>query len=176
MQMTQTKPWQWLLIGLGVPAGGLAAITLGLLVFLSFGPEGGVRFTSTMEPYAKEYLESNRLLEADEKVIAYYDATIALKGTEAAILTDRRVISHRPSGTTSIPLAEIARIEHEEQNLIGDVIQVFAHSGEILVIAIAPMNGGSQFLSALEDQVARAGAESPQPQTKSTSNLVGFYE
>ncbi|TVQ07281.1 MAG: hypothetical protein EA368_14685 [Leptolyngbya sp. DLM2.Bin27] len=73
-------------------------------------------------------------------------------------------------------LNEIARIEHEVQNLIGDVIQIFATSGEIMVIEIAPMNGGSQFLNALEDQVARATAQPAQPQAGLTPNIVSFYE
>ncbi|WOD41059.1 hypothetical protein [Nodosilinea sp. E11] len=176
MQATQNTPRRWLLLGLGIPAGALAATTLGLLIFFSFGPAGGVRFTSTMEPYATQYLQTHNLLEEGEKVIAYYDATIALKGTEAAILTDRRILYHRSSATTSIPLNEIARIEHEVQNLIGDVIQIFAHSGEILVIEIAPMNGGPQFLSALEDQVARATAEPSQPRSGLTPDTVSFRE
>jgi hypothetical protein len=176
MQATRIFPWRWLLIGLGLPAGALAAVTLGLLIFFSFGPAGGVRFTSTMEPYATEYLQTNNLLDEGEKVIAYYDATIALRGTEAAILTDRRVLYHQPSGTISIPLNEITRIEHTEQNLIGDVIQIFAHSGEIMVIEIAPMNGGPQFLSALDDQVARATAQPSQPQAGLPPNTVSFYE
>lgn len=154
MQATQTKPWKWLLIGLGVPAGGLAIVIIGFVVFFSMGPAGGVRVTSTMEPYAEKYIESKRLLEADETVIAYYDATIALKGTEAAILTNQRILYHRPEGTTSIPLQQVARVEHEEQSVIGDVIRIFAESGEMMVIEIAPLNGGADFLSALENQVA----------------------
>ncbi len=156
MQATQPNPLKWLWMGLGVPVGGLAIAVIGFVMFFSLGPEGGVRVTSTMEPYAKEYLETKRLLEADEKVIAYYDATITLKGTEAAILTDQRVIYHRPGGTTSLPLQQVARIEHEEQNMIGDVIRIFAEDGELMVIEVAPLNGGPQFLSALENQVALA--------------------
>ncbi|MFQ4137741.1 hypothetical protein PGN35_015600 [Nodosilinea sp. PGN35] len=156
MQAIQPKPLKWLWIGLGVPIGGLAIAAVSLVIFFSFGPAGGVRVTSTLEPYAKEYLETNRLLEADETVIAYYDATIALKGTEAAILTDRRVLYHRPGGNSSILLQQVARIEHEEQPVTGDVIRIFAESGELLVIEIAPLNGGLNFLSALENQVALA--------------------
>ncbi|WP_035991343.1 hypothetical protein [Leptolyngbya sp. KIOST-1] len=172
MQATQPEPFKWLWIGLGLPVGGLAIAAIGFVVFFSFGPEGGVRVTSTLEPYAKEYLETTKLLEPDEKVIAYYDATIALKGTEAAILTDRRVLYHRPRGNTSIPLVQVARIEHEEQPVTGDIIRIFAEGGELLVIEIAPLNGGLNFLSALENQVALAKRVSQGQPTPHLSQLA----
>lgn len=35
-------------------------------------------------------------------------------------------------------LSEVVNIEHEEQALIGDSIQVFSKSGDIMVLEIAP--------------------------------------
>lgn len=153
---------RWLWLGLGLPAGAITATTLGLLIAIGTGPAGGVRVTSNLEPYATAYLRNHDLIAADETVIAYYDATIALNGSEAAILTDRRLIYHRPSHTTSLPLDQIAHIHHETDNWIGDIIQVVAHSGEIVVIEIAPLNYGPRFLSALENQVAKVNAQSSQ--------------
>ncbi|QQE67548.1 hypothetical protein GFS31_42610 (plasmid) [Leptolyngbya sp. BL0902] len=148
--------WLWL----GLPAGTITATTLGLLIAIGTGPAGGVRVTSNLEPYAVAYLHNHDLITSDETVIAYYDATITLNGREAAILTNRRLIYHRPSHTTSLPLDQIAYIHHDTDHWIGDIIQVVAHSGEIMVIEIAPLNDGPRFLAALENQVARVKAQS----------------
>lgn len=167
MQVTQSHPQlrprfrRWLWLGLGLPAGAITATTLGLLIAIGTGPAGGVRVTSNLEPYAAAYLHEHEVITRDETVIAYYDATITLNGSEAAILTDRRLIYHHKSRTTSLPLDQIAHIHHETDDWIGDIIQVVANSGEIMVIEIAPLNDGPRFLSALENQVARVNAQSP---------------
>ncbi|MBD0268108.1 MAG: PH domain-containing protein [Cyanobacteria bacterium Co-bin8] len=145
--------WKWIGLGLGIPAGALLVLFTGLIIFFGSGPEGGVRVGSNMEDYALEYLEGSDLLESDEKVVAYYDATVALNSSEAVILTNDRVIYHKNDTNSVIPLSQIERIEHEEQTLVGDVIQVFSKTGEIMVIEIAPLNNGKLFLSALQNQV-----------------------
>ena len=45
-----------------------------------------------MDEHALEYLDKNALLEPGEELRAHYDATVSMDGTEAAILTDRRVL------------------------------------------------------------------------------------
>jgi hypothetical protein len=53
-----------------------------------------VFFSDDMEKYAFEYINDNHLLNDDEKLMAYYDNTIACDGTDAIILTDVRLIHH----------------------------------------------------------------------------------
>ncbi|MBD0337601.1 MAG: hypothetical protein ICV62_19100 [Cyanobacteria bacterium Co-bin13] len=155
MEPKKVNVWKWIGLGLGIPVGALLVLFTGLILFFGSGPEGGVRVSSNMESYALEYLKESDLLESDEQVIAYYDATVALNSTEAVILTSDRVIYHKNSTDSVIPLSQIDRIEHQEQALIGDVIQVFSKTGEIMVIEIAPLNNGKLFLSALQNQVAQ---------------------
>jgi hypothetical protein len=85
-------PWAGIFIGCGVPTVLVIAVLCGGLIWLGTGPEGGVKLSNEMESYAVEYLERHGVLNAKESLIAYYDATISLDGTEAAILTDERVI------------------------------------------------------------------------------------
>jgi hypothetical protein len=158
METKKVNVWKWIGLGLGIPVGSLVVLFTGLLIFFGSGPVGGVRVGSNMESYALEYLQESELLSPNEKIIAYYDATISLNSSEAAILTDSRVIYHKNNNNSAIPLTEVDRIEHQEQGLIGDVIHVFSKTGEIMVIEIAPMNNGKLFLSALENQVAQLSA------------------
>lgn len=155
MEPKKANVWKWIGLGLGIPVGALLVLFTGVMIFFGSGPEGGVRVGSNMESYALEYLKEGDLLESDEKVVAYYDATVNLSGSEAVILTDNRVIYHKDNTNSVIPLSQIERIEHEEQALVGDVIQVFSKSGDVMVIEIAPLNNGKLFLSALQNRVAQ---------------------
>lgn len=132
-----------LLVGLGLVAGGVW--------WLVSVPESGVKLGNEMDAYAIEYLDRHDLLEPGEQVRAYYDVTMSMDGSEAAILTDRRVIYHKEGRTTTVPLAEIVDVRHRQESWTGDVIEVVSDSGETLKIEIAPLNGGETFLAVLED-------------------------
>jgi len=138
-----------------VAIGGAAATVLGvslfawLSVWLLTGPEGGVRLGNEMEPYALEYLREHRVLDPEEDVLAYYDVTVSLKGTEAAILTSDRMIYHKSDQTMSIPIREIEDVRHRYETLIGDVIEIQAASGQTMKVEIAPMNQGKTFKNVL---------------------------
>ena len=136
-------------------AVALALVVL-LVIWLGTGPEGGVRLANELEEYAIQHMEENSLLQAGEEVLAYYDVTISLDGSEAAILTDRRVLYFNRGRTTSIDLAEIANIGHRYENLIGDVIEIEGTAGVFLKIEIAPFNQGETFLNVLRSQWERA--------------------
>lgn len=143
------------------PAGTLLFFALLIsLFFLSCDnmAEGGVRVGSNMEKYALDYIEEHSLLEKDEKILAYYDYTISLSGTEAAILTDRRVIYHNEeTATTSMPLSNIEEIKHREESLTGDTIEIYGKDGQVMMIEIAPLNNGKTFLEVLTRKVGKSG-------------------
>lgn len=124
-------------------------VILGVLVWLITSPEGGVRLSNQVEQYAVEYIQEHQLLEADETILAYYDITISLNGSEAAILTDKRILYHSKGGSTSIGLTEIADVQHRYDKFIGDIIVVTADSGQAMKIVIAPANNGSLFHTSL---------------------------
>ncbi len=120
----------------------------GLIWFISL-PEGGVRLGNEMERYALDYIAEHNLVEADETVLAYYDATFSGDGTEAAILTDKRLIYHLQGTTTSMLLQDIVDVQHREDPLLGDIIVAIASSGQTMRLEIARWNDGATFHSIL---------------------------
>jgi len=127
--------------------------------WLFSGPETGVKLGNEMDSYALEYLDKNHILKPDEELVAYYDTTLDMDGTEAAILTTKRVIYHKNRGNYEIDLLDIDDIRHKKITLIGDVIEIQSTSGKSMKIEIAPLNGGDTFLSSLRSgwEKAKAG-------------------
>ncbi len=119
--------------------------------------------SNNMETYATKYIQEHKILEEGEKIIAYYDVTLALDGTEAAMVTNKRVIYHKGGNNTAIKLAEIESIDHKDE--FGLHITVVDKEGQRMGIEVAPLNGGPEFLSALEDGHRRAlkKQEAPTP-------------
>ena len=112
--------------------------------------EGTVRVGSNMEAYALEYLENHEILYPEEKILAYYDYTISLDGTTAAILTETRLIYHNQETTTTyFSLDEITKIDHYEKSLEGLFIEVWK-GDELMMIEIAHWQGGDIFLNVLK--------------------------
>jgi len=139
------------LLGCGTMCFICLLLMCGGVVWLASGPEGGVRLSNDMEEYADEYLAENDILNNSESLIAYYDVTIMLDGTEAAILTDERVIYHKNGRSTSIPLEDIVDIRHRQDPLIGDIIEIDSRSGLPMKIEISLFNRGETFLNALSN-------------------------
>jgi len=129
--------------------GLFVALSCAGLVWLGSGPEGGVRMNNEMEEYAQAYIEEHGLLNDSERLLAYYDLTIVLDSTEAAIVTDERVVYHKNGRTTAIRLADTEDIRHRQETLIGDVIEVSAKNGAAIKIEIAPFNQGESFVNVL---------------------------
>lgn len=149
-----------ILIGCGAVALLAGVVIIGFVIWIASQPEGGVKMANEMDEYALEYIEKHKLLDDTEQLIAYYDATISLNGSEAAILTTERVIYHKAGRTTSIALAEIEDVQHHQEALIGDIIEVKGRSAERIKIEIAPLNQGRSFYEALVD-AWRAGGGGP---------------
>jgi hypothetical protein len=148
-----------LTIGL-IGCGGIAAITIliviGFVVWIAVQPESGVKLGHEMDQYAVKYLKDHNMLEPDEQVLAYYDETMAMDGTEAAILTDRRLIHHNGVTTVSVRLMDVVNIRHRKETLIGDIIEAEVSSGTIIKIEIAPLNQGETFKNAAMSAWKRA--------------------
>lgn len=130
---------------------------IALIAFTAFScglNEGGVRVTNGIEQYAIEYMKDKQLLHANEEVLAYYDYTIILDGTESVILTDKRLIYHNAQTETKyVLLSDISHVDHIKDPLIGDIIRVKSTSGKQFKVAIAPFNEGYVFLDILRKKV-----------------------
>lgn len=152
----QGFPWKGVLIGCGVISlVGFGLLCGGMVWFLS-GPDGGVRLSNDMEHYATQYLEEHEILNSSESLIAYYDVTISLDGTEAAILTTERVIYHKSGKSTAIALSDITDVRHRKDALIGDIIEIDSRSGIPMKIEISLFNQGETFLNALRNAWERS--------------------
>lgn len=144
------KPIAKALLG-GCGCLGILAVvgTIGLGAWLFTGPEGGVKLGNEMDEYALQYIDQQRLLEAGEEILAYYDVTISMDSTEAALLTSERLIYHKDGGNMSIRLVDISDIRHRYESLVGDVIEVESTNGQTMKIEIAPLNQGETFNNVL---------------------------
>lgn len=141
---------KWILIGCGSMVLVVVVGMAGCVVWLGSGPESGVKLANEMDQYALDYLDDHDLVSEGEVVRAYYDATISMDGTEAAIVTDRRLLYHRGNSTTQILLEDIVEVDHRHEGLIGDVVEVVDSHGDAVRIEIAPLNDGEAFVRALE--------------------------
>lgn len=141
-------------ISLAISLGCSISLSLVILIIFGwaiYGPEGGVRFANNMEDYALEYIEDQNLLETGEQIVAYYDVTVRLNGSEAAILTDSRLIYHINGRNTVINLADISNIDVSEDDFFGHTIQVTTTDGDTMGIEITVQ--GDLFIGALRSQV-----------------------
>ena len=124
------------------------------ILFFSCADVGGVRLSNNLEKYALDYIQENALLNEGEKIVAYYDYTISLDGTEAVILTNSRLIYHnKETFDTAVSLDAITEVQHRKESLTGDIIEVYANDGSVLLIEIAPLNGGETFLKLLMGKI-----------------------
>lgn len=90
-----------------------------------------------MQSYALDYIAEHNLVEPDETILAYYDATLLMDGSEAAILTDKRLIYHYQGATTSMLVRDIVDIQHRQDSLAGDITVAISESGQTMRIEIA---------------------------------------
>jgi hypothetical protein len=144
--------------GVGRKILKIGAITVasivGLVFTISFvhyaltGKEGGVRLKNNMEDYAVNYIANHKILDWSEEIVAYYDVTISLDGTESAILTTERIIYHKAGRDDFIKLDDVLEIKHRKE-LAGDIIEIYGSSGKVMLVEIAPLNQGETFLNAL---------------------------
>jgi hypothetical protein len=131
---------------------------MGFLMWAGSGPQAGVLVGNQIEPYARSYMSEHGLVDEDEAVVCYYDASIALDGSESAILTNRRVLYDKEGVTTAIDLADVQDVTARDEGMVGYVIDVRGRSGARLRIEIAPFNDGETFEAELRAAVASTQA------------------
>lgn len=141
---------KWSLIGCGSIVMVAVIGMVGCVVWLGSGPEGGVKLGNEMDQYALEYLVEHDILDEGEVVKAYYDVTISMDGSEAAILTDQRVLYHRNGSTLAVALEDIVEVDFRNEGLVGDIVEIVDNQGDALRVEIAPLNDGAAFYRALE--------------------------
>ena len=146
-----------------IVGGGLAALVVaGIGIWLFSRPLSGVRLGAHMDQYALHYIAEHNLLQPGEEVLAYYDVTMAMDGTEAAILTKDRVIYHKDGLTNSISIQEIDDVQHRYQAFpAGDIIEIRSASDRVMIIEIAAANEGGVFKNLLMYAWQRKKNETP---------------
>jgi hypothetical protein len=152
-----------MLVWIGVAFGGLFVV-VAIVTLVSIGSclsrnddEGGARLANEIPPAVLTRLEKSAIVEPNEAVLAYYDATVAVDGREVAVLTSTRIVYAKKGHNTAIALHDVKRVRHREEPLLGDVIEITATGGRSMKIEIAPLNNGATFLRALTDAVADNG-------------------
>ena len=148
---------KYLLIGCG-STSALALIGVILLViWMANAPEGGVRVANEMDQYALDYIADHKLLNPGEEILAYYDVTISMDSTEAAILTTDRVFYHKNGNTIAIQYEDIEEVNHRTETMIGDIFEIRDSSGRVMKIEVAPFNQGETFKNILMNMWAETG-------------------
>ena len=138
-----------ILIGCGGLLGLFGILLIAGLIWIVNSPEGGVRLANEMEEYASTYLSEHAILDESDTLVAYYDSTISLDGTEAYILTEQRLIHHYRGSNTDVAVAKIEDIKHHKEMLIGEIIEIYSSDQVPMKIEIAPMNGAETFINVL---------------------------
>ena len=130
-------------------------LSLSLILLYSCDMEnpGGVLLYNQLPESVITFVDEKKIL-GDEKIIAYYDITIALNNSESAILTDKNIIYYKYGRIDKIPLSAIESIS-EEEVCLGACIIIKSLDNSVMSIEIAPLNGGDLFLRLLKEQVAK---------------------
>jgi hypothetical protein len=138
------------LIAGGIGCGSIMLIFVLIIVILLMSPDNGsLMLTNELEPYALEYLEKHKILKDSEKVLAYYDNTVSLDGSDVMILTSERLITRKNGKSTEIKLKDIKNVNHRHTALGFDYFIISSDSGKCMKIEIAPLNGGGSFITVL---------------------------
>jgi hypothetical protein len=109
---------------------------------------GGVLLNNEIPVSVLNYVRIKQIINKDEKIICYYDATIFLDNTESFILTDKRIIHHFNDRNVSIALNDIDSVEYIRDG-VNDIIIVESNQGTPMKVTIAPLNDGQIFLNRL---------------------------
>lgn len=91
-------------------------ISTAIIALALYLPSKGVKTANNLEQYALRYIKKNALLEQDEKLVAYYDASFMMNSKDALILTDKRISHHYNHNTVSINLEDISEMYYLSKN------------------------------------------------------------
>jgi hypothetical protein len=140
-----------LIFGCGIVAAIGILVVITIIIWMLITPESGVKLHNEIDQYALEYMENHNILKPAETPIAYYDNSLTMDGSEAAILTNMRVIYVKDERVSSVSIANITNVEHEYVDYMGDIIEIESADGYLMKIEIAPYNMGKTFYDALMD-------------------------
>jgi hypothetical protein len=134
---------------------GVVAGLMALGASASADEPGGVILGEQIPQKTLAALEARSLLRPGERLLAYHDATARLDMSELTFLTSTRVVHARGETVAVIRLADVTRIRHRSEGLLGDVIELTTEDGAALRIEIAPLNGGESYVDALQTAWAK---------------------
>ena len=154
---------KWVVLGCGSVIALAVLVIVCLVVWILSQPDGGVKLGNEMDTYALQYLEDHKILDPGETLLAYYDVTMSMDGTEAAILTNERVIYHKDGRSTAVRLEDVRDVQHRHEKLMGDIFEIEDAAGTLMKIEIAPLNNGDTFKRALMNAWAAARKQPPDP-------------
>lgn len=110
----------------------------------------GVTPGTQVSPRIVNELRTKGGLGKDEDLLAYYDYTATLDGSEVAYVAADHVAYVKEGNVVSFPLGEVKDVETRKETLIGDVFEIQTESGKTMTVEIAPLNGGDLFAKVLE--------------------------
>ncbi len=113
--------------------------------------DAGVKLANEIPAYALEQIKSHKILDENEKLIAYYDVSLPVDGSEATILTNERVVYLKDDRSTSIKYDRIIDIKYTDEGWAGDTIVIKSSEGEWMKIVIAVANDGALLFDILKD-------------------------
>lgn len=130
---------------------GTCGVVVGLVALgASSSDPSGVVLGAQVPQKTVDALRERRLLGANEGLLAYHDATIRLDMGELTFVTPERVVHARGETVAVLPLAEVTRIHHHSETLVGDILDLATEDGRSMRIEIAPLNGGDAYAQVLE--------------------------
>lgn len=132
----------------GVAVLCLCGVPMGFFAWASTLPESGVRAGNQLDQKSRALVQRRLGLDTGEEIITFYDASISVDGSEAAVLTTSRLAYWKGDSVSELPIDEIAQLSTED--LGNDVVTVSASDGRLIRFEIAPLNDGALFISALE--------------------------
>jgi hypothetical protein len=119
----------------------------------------GVIMGTQVPPAITAGLRGRGLLGPTEELLAYYDASMSLDGSEISFVTRDRIVYARGGQTVAMPLAEVDEVTHRSETL-AEIIEVRTTQLQRMKIELAALNDGAAFLRVLEDawKAKRPGA------------------
>lgn len=130
---------------------GTCGVVVGLMALgASSDGQNGVVLGAQVAPQTVEALRARHLLKPDEPLLAYHDATVSLDMSEVTLVTPSRVVYAHRETTAAMALADVTKITHHTEGLLGDVIDITSADGRAMRVQIAPLNGGESYVDVLE--------------------------
>jgi hypothetical protein len=141
-------------MGLMAALGGLLG-TCGVVGLVALGASAeqppGVLVGAQVPDTTVEALKARKLLQPQEAVLAFHDATLRLDMSEVTFVTKSRVVHAHGDKVSAVALADVSKITHHTEALGLDVVDFVTKDGKSLRIEIAPLNGGESYVDVIED-------------------------